>query len=130
VPKPELEFFDPLAAEGMEWRVPEGDTTGQLRELILTRDPETGDYTRLLRFPPNADTRPNGVVTHDFWEEVWILEGAIHDVPLGQTFTKGMYACRPPGMAHGPWTSEMGALTIELRYWRRTGDSGPSDPRR
>jgi hypothetical protein len=29
-----------------------------------------------------------------------------------------MYACRPPGMAHGPWRSTAGALLIE---WRAPG---------
>jgi hypothetical protein len=58
----------------------------------------------------------NGTFTHDVWEEVFILEGEIHDIPLGKTFTKGMYACRPPGMKHGPWTSKGGAVTFETRF--------------
>jgi hypothetical protein len=56
------------------------------------------------------------VVRHDVWEEVWILEGAITDLSLGQTFTAGMYACRPPGMPHGPWISPEGCMTFEVRY--------------
>ena len=56
------------------------------------------------------------MLTHDVWEEVFIVEGSIHDLRLGQTFTKGMYACRPPGMEHGPWTSPDGAITFETRY--------------
>ena len=119
MPKPEYEFFDPLTAKHLAWRPMAGDATGQLQEMILSQDPETGDYTRLLRFPAGTDTSPNGVLTHDFWEEVWIIEGSIHDLRLGQTFTQGMYACRPPGMEHGPWTSPDGALTFEIRYYRR-----------
>lgn len=119
MPKPEFEFFDPQAAPGLTWRCPDGDRTGQLREMILSHDPETGDYTRLLRFPAGADTTPNGTLTHDVWEEVWIVEGEITDTRLGETFTAGMYACRPPGMQHGPWTSQNGALTFEIRYARR-----------
>ncbi len=124
MPKPEYEFFDPLKAAQLTWQLAGGDVTGRLEELILSCDPETGDYTRLLRFPPGADTTPNGTLTHDFWEEVWIIEGSIHDLRLGQTFTKGMYACRPPGMEHGPWTSADGALTFEIRYTRRLPDQG------
>jgi hypothetical protein len=56
------------------------------------------------------------VVRHDVWEEVWILEGAITDLSLGQTFTAGMYAGRPPGMPHGPWISLEGCMTFEVRY--------------
>jgi hypothetical protein len=27
-----------------------------------------------------------------------------------------MYACRPPGMEHGPWRSESGVVMLEVRY--------------
>lgn len=112
--KPELEFFDPshipfepLGLEG-------------LSERILSEDPETGAFTRILKFEPGTDTSPNGVLTHEIWEEVWILEGSLYDITLDQTFTEGMYACRPPGMEHGPWRTEEGCLTFEVRY---AGDS-------
>lgn len=113
MPKPEHEFFDPSSLE----RRPVGDVPG-LSESILTEDPETGDYTRLLHFEAGTDTTPMGVQRHDFWEEVWILEGSIEDLSLAQTFTAGMYACRPPGMPHGPWRSEPGCRTLEIRYHR------------
>jgi hypothetical protein len=118
MPKPELEFHVPPGSTGADWRIPAGDTTGALEELILAEDAETGDHTRLLRFAPGADTTANGVVTHDVWEEVWIVSGTIHDLSLGETFSAGMYACRPPGMKHGPWTSPDGAMTFEIRYRR------------
>ena len=114
--KPELEFFDPTADSRFSWTPLHGDATGQLAEMILTGGHEKGWVTRLLRFDPGADTTPNGTLTHDVWEEVWIIEGEITDLRLGQTFTKGMYASRPPGMEHGPWTSSTGALTFEIRY--------------
>ena len=34
----------------------------------------------------------------------------------GKTFTAGMYACRPPGMVHGPYRVPRGCTTLELRY--------------
>ena len=100
-----------------------------LSERVLSRDPEGGDYTRLLRFEPGADTSPMGVQRHDFWEEVLIVEGGLYDLTLDQTFTKGMYACRPPGMPHGPWRaptaasrskSGTGKSSID-RGWARAG---------
>lgn len=124
MPKQEREFFDPATSE-LPWRRVEDDTAG-LVEQILSHDPETGDYTRLLRFPPGADTSAAGTLRHDFWEEVWILDGAIHDLRLNKTFTRGMYACRPPDMPHGPWRSADGALTFEIRYWRPS-ESGTGD---
>jgi hypothetical protein len=90
-----------------------------LSEKILSHDPETGDYTRMLHFEPGTDTTPMGVQRHDFWEEVWIVAGSLHDLALDQTFTAGMYACRPPGMPHGPWRAPEGCTTFEVRYYRR-----------
>ena len=48
----------------------------------------------------------------------------MHDLVLARTFSKGMYACRPPGMPHGPWRSETGCTTIEFRYFRPGGAGG------
>jgi hypothetical protein len=45
-----------------------------------------------------------------------ILEGDFTDLTLGETFGPGMYACRPPGMLHGPWRTDAGALILEIRY--------------
>ena len=105
--KEEREFFDP---SGIAW-VAIGPG---LSERILAGDPSTGNYTRMLKFDP-------GIVTpetfrHEFWEEVWILSGSIRDLRLDQEFTAGMYACRPPGMPHGPWSSPAGCVTFEVRY--------------
>ena len=114
MPKPEHEFFDikRLARENVN-RVP------GLYERILARDPDSGDYTRVLEFEPGCDTTPMGVQRHDFWEEVWITLGSFHDLTLDKTFRAGMYACRPPGMPHGPWRSDEGCTTFEIRYYKR-----------
>jgi hypothetical protein len=114
MPKPELEFFDVAALP----RQRVGDVPG-LWERILSRDPETGDYTRCLYLDPGCDTSVMGVQRHDFWEEVWIISGSFTDLSLGQTFSAGMYACRPPGMPHGPWRSAAGCTTFEIRYYRK-----------
>jgi hypothetical protein len=42
----------------------------------------------------------------------------LFDDALGETCSAGMYACRPPGMPHGPWRSEDGCRTFEIRYYR------------
>ena len=118
MPKPEYEFFPvtDVAFTPCEGAVPE------LTERVLARDDENGTATRILRLAPNCDTSPNGVQVHDFWEEVYILEGEMTDLRLGKTFGPGDYACRPPGMEHGPWTAgPEGALTFEVRYRTRPG---------
>jgi hypothetical protein len=110
--KPEYEFF-PVDRVG--FTVCAGGDP-KITERILSRDPETGVATRILRYEPGADSTPNGVQVHDFWEEVYILEGSFTDLELGETFTAGMYACRPPGMRHGPWRTDEGVTTFEVRY--------------
>jgi hypothetical protein len=117
VSKPEFEFF-PVSDVGYT-RVP-GDAEG-LTERILARQGNSSVATRILHFEPGTDTTPNGVQVHDFWEEVYIIDGDMTDLTLGETFTAGMYACRPPGMKHGPWSSEAGCTTFEVRY--RVGES-------
>ena len=114
--KPEREFADVTA---LPWTAVVGSATAGaggagIEEKILSRDPVTGDVTRLLRFAPGV--RTPDTIAHDFWEEVFILEGSVVDLGLDRTFTAGMYACRPPGMKHGPYASPGGALLFETRY--------------
>lgn len=116
MPKPEQEFWDPFASSPDSWK-PVAGVEG-LSELVLAHDDETGSYSRLLRFEPGTDTTPMGVQRHDFWEEVLIYQGAIHDLTLDTTFSAGQYACRPPGMAHGPWSAPEGCVTFEVRTFR------------
>jgi hypothetical protein len=47
---------------------------------------------------------------------VLILSGSLHDLRLNQTFGPGYYACRPPGMIHGPWETTEGCIMLETRY--------------
>lgn len=114
--KPEMEF---TPADRFPWTSAHPDVPG-LDERILATEGDGNVATRMLRFAPGTDTRPAGVQRHSFWEEVYILEGSFHDVELDRTFYPGEYACRPPGMAHGPWTSDEGCVTFEVRYTRPT----------
>jgi len=109
--KPELEFHLPDAP----WSTPVGAGPG-VEELVLADDLERGCRTALVRWAPGTDTSAQGVARHDFWEEVYLVEGALHDLTLGRTFTAGMYACRPPGMPHGPWTSPDGVTMLVITY--------------
>jgi len=119
VAKPALEFFDPMAT--MSW-TPIVGVPG-VSEIVLAKDEGSGSYSRLLRFEPGTDTSPQGLQEHAFWEEVWIVSGAIHDLGLDQTFSEGMYACRPPGMPHGPWRAPDGCVTFEVRTFEREEQS-------
>jgi hypothetical protein len=118
MPKPELEFHRP---DHVPWTPVAGSPSAGaggpgIEEKILSRDASTGDVTRLLRFAPGVRTAET--IAHDFWEEVLIVEGSLEDLGLRRTFSAGMYACRPPGMRHGPYASPGGALLFETRYRR------------
>jgi hypothetical protein len=103
-------FLDP---DLIPWQ-PEADIEG-LYSKTLARCLETGSYTRLLKFIPGTDTTASGPQYHDHLEELWIVEGAIHDLTLDLNFVAGMYANRLRDMGHGPWRAPGGAITYELR---------------
>lgn len=119
MPKAEMEFFKP---DHIPWEPVEGSATGGaggqgVTQKILSQDAQSGDVTRLLKFEAGVET--TGTIAHDFWEEVWILEGELIDLGKKQTFTAGMYACRPPGMLHGPYRVPKGCMTLETRYHKK-----------
>ena len=116
MPKAELEFFRPdtIPWEPVTGSAQMGAGGPGVTQKILSKD-EKGNVTRLLRFEPGVETKDT--ITHDFWEEVWILEGELMDLAKHQTFTAGMYACRPPGMPHGPYRVTQPTMTLEMRYY-------------
>lgn len=116
MPKKEAEFFDVNVIEEEEISGVPGQS-----ERILSRDPETGSYTRILQFDPGCKTAET--LHHDFWEEVYIIKGSLEDLGKNLVFRAGMYACRPPGMTHGPYFSKDGCTTIEMRYYVRKTSS-------
>ncbi|HZX04547.1 cupin domain-containing protein [Kribbella sp.] len=105
--KDEREFYP---SSQVEWV----DTGGGISERVLSRG-EDGMLTRLARWAAGTTTR-DGVIRHEYVEEVYLLEGELTDLTLGQTFHPGDYACRPPGMPHGPYTTETGCTMLEIRY--------------
>ncbi len=110
--KPEHEFFP---VTDIPWTSITDQIPG-LTERVLARESESEAASRILRFEPGTDTTPMGVQQHTFWEEVYILEGYMHDLTLDQKFPAGTFACRPPGMRHGPWMTPEGCVTFEVRY--------------
>ncbi len=117
MPKQEREFFDTDAMPWVAVEAGSGAAGEGVVQKLLSLDQDTGDCTRLLKFAPGVET--DEIITHDFCEEVIILEGELHDKRLNQTFTKGMYACRLPDMQHGPYATPKGCLTFEIRYYSK-----------
>jgi hypothetical protein len=109
--KREFEFFD---TETLPWRAV-AEEPG-VSQRVLAEDAATGMLTRLVRWDPGVSTLSAGPVTHEYFEEVMLLSGSLHDLRLNRTFVAGCYACRPPGMLHGPWESAEGCIMLETRY--------------
>ena len=79
----------------------------------LDEERRRGTRTRLLRFDPGAFTTEPFI--HDYWEEVFQLSGTL--TVGGKTFGPMTYACRPPQVWHGPFSSEQGCLLLEVHFY-------------
>jgi hypothetical protein len=121
VNKEHLEFH-PIDLGG-GWETPAGYPHGIQQKILagrLDEERKEGNRTRLLRFAPGVYTTMPFV--HDYWEEVYLLSGDLivgndADGCGGDTFAPNTYACRPPGVYHGPFKSEGGCLLLEVHYY-------------
>ena len=117
--KSTIPYWNPLAAEGRgRWQPVEG-LAGMADELTLSHDAVTGEYTRLTRFAPGADTTPFGGKQHDYPEEVFIVSGRLYDDAFALWLEAGHYASRPPGERHGPFRTDVGCLVLEVSFPNR-----------
>ncbi len=85
-------------------------------ELTLSIDEATGEYTRLTRFYPGADTTPFGGKSHEYPEEIFIVSGRLYDQAFDLWLETGHYASRPPGEVHGPFKTELGCVVLEVSF--------------
>ena len=120
--KPHLEFFPIDMTKG--WETPPGYKDGFSQRILASNLDEVnkrGSRSRLLRIAPGVFSEKPFV--HDHWEEVYLAEG---DLIVGNDaqgnggiqFHAPTYACRPPGVYHGPFKSEKGCLLFELHYYQ------------
>ncbi|MFZ1884619.1 MAG: cupin [Rhodoplanes sp.] len=105
------------------WETPTGYPEGIQQKILagsLDETAKTGNRSRLLRFAPGVHTTKAFV--HDYWEEVLLISG---DLTVGnnergeggEAFTPLTFACRPPGVFHGPFKSKAGCLLFEIHYF-------------
>lgn len=119
--KPHIEFASVDLQQG--WETPPGYPPGMQQKVLASDLDEThkrGSRTRLLRIAAGAfSTVP---FVHDHWEEVYVLQGDLivgndEQGRGGEQFMAPTYACRPPGVYHGPFTSKHGCLLYEIHYY-------------
>jgi ChrR Cupin-like domain len=123
--KEHLEFHPLDLTAG--WGTPAGYPQGITQKILagaLDEKAKIGNRTRLLRFEPGACTALPFV--HDYWEEVFLLSGdlIVGDEREGsglETYGPNTYACRPPGVHHGPFRSTQGCLLFEIHYYDLQG---------
>ncbi len=94
---------------------------GLVDEITLSICKESGEYTRLTRFQPGADTTAFGEKSHDYPEEVFIVRGRLYDTAFDQWLDAGCYASRPPGELHGPFSTDVGCVVLEISFPGRRG---------
>jgi hypothetical protein len=105
------------------WEVPRGYPSGIKQKILagfLDEPNRCGYRTRLLRFEPGAFTTEPFM--HEYWEEVYLISGNLTvgcdaNGTGGKTFGPNTYACRPPGVFHGPFRSVDGCLLLEVHLY-------------
>jgi hypothetical protein len=118
-------YWNPLTPESQGRWTPVSGLEGMAEELTLSIDQVTGEYTRLTRFQPGADTTPFGAKSHDYPEEVFIVGGRLYDHAFDRWLEAGDYASRPAGELHGPFKTEVGCVVLEISFpMRRAGSDG------
>ena len=116
MPKSTVTYWNALdKSNNDKWEIIEG-SGGQLEQLTLAIDKQSGDYTRLTRFKAGADTKAFGAKSHDYPEEIMIIKGRLYDEAFDKWLEPGDYASRPPGEVHGPFIAEEECLVLEISY--------------
>ena len=102
-----------LDERDLEWKE-QADGKGKILEKTLNHDPSTGASTKLAKFLPGyeGDTEDD----HELWEEVYYLEGELIETTRKITYRPGMYECIPPHTMHGPYSTKVGCLLLEVYY--------------
>ena len=119
MPKTTETYWNPLSpGSAHRWQPVQG-LEGIAEELTLSIDGQTGEYTRLTRFHPGADTTPFGGKSHSYPEEVFVVSGRLYDQAFGMWLETGHYASRPPGEVHGPFQTDVGCVVLELSFPNR-----------
>jgi hypothetical protein len=109
-------YWNPLIPENDERWESIDNTNGLLEQLTLAIDEESGDYTRLTRFKPGADTSDFGAKCHEYPEEIFVVKGKLYDAAFDKWLETGEYASRPPGELHGPFKTDVECIVLEMSY--------------
>jgi len=113
-------YWNPLdAVNADKWEnVPGSD--GNLQQHTVARDSESGDYTRLTKFKDGYSTKAFGAKSHDYPEEIFVVQGRLYDEAFQMWLETGCYASRPPHEVHGPFLADREVVILEMSYPSRS----------
>ena len=117
--KSTVTYWNALDPESQEQWSPVKGLENMVEELTLSIDTDTGEYPRLTRFLPGADTAAFGGKSHPYPEEVFIVSGRLYDRAFDLWLEAGHYASRPPGEMHGPFRTDTGCVVLEVSFPNR-----------
>lgn len=117
--KSTITYWNVLTSQARECWTPVKGLEGMAEELTLSIDEDTGEYTKLTRFLPGANTVAFGGKTHRYPEEVFIVSGRLYDQAFEMWLETGHYASRPPGELHGPFKTDVGCMVLEISFPNR-----------
>ena len=109
-------YWNPLDPSNSDRWEDIDDSEGNLKELKLAIDEETGDYTRLTWFRDGYYTGAFGAKSHSYPEEIFVVSGRLYDEAFDMWLETGCYASRPPGEVHGPFRAEGDVVIYENSF--------------
>jgi len=110
-------YWNPLDTENAQkWEDVDG-SNGNLQQVTVAYDKESGDYTRLTKIKAGYSTEAYGAKSHDYPEEIFIVSGKLYDEAFDMWLEKGYYASRPPHEVHGPFVADKeDVIILEVSY--------------
>lgn len=109
-------YWNPLSIENYSaWSEIEG-SNGNLFQLTIAEDPESGDYTRLTKFKSGYSSKAFGAKSHNYPEEIFVVSGRLYDEAFQMWLEPGYYASRPPQEVHGPFVADGDVVILEMSY--------------
>ena len=120
--KSTVSYWNPLSPSNQGRWTPVTGLEGMVEEVTLSVDPTTGEYTRLTRFLPGANTSAFGGKSHDYPEEVFVVSGRLYDHAFDLWLEAGHYTSRPAGEVHGPFETDVGCVVLELSFPARAAE--------
>ena len=109
-------YWNPLLKKNeSEWEIIPG-SEGNLSQITLAHDPQTGDYTRLTRFKDGYRSTAFGAKSHSYSEEIFVVSGRLYDEAFDIWLEPGHYASRPPGEVHGPFLADGEVVILEVSF--------------